>query len=477
MPSQKVMYRSTRGLSPAVDRRTAILESQPPDGGLYVPTRIPQFKGGEIESLKGASLPEVGYAVMDKFLRDEIPDDYLMDMCKDALNFEIPIEHVYGNVFTQRLGEGPTGAFKDTAARMLARESSYYIQQGEDSESWLLVATSGDTGAAIAGAFHGIEGINVIVAYPGDNVTKRQAALMNTYGDNIIALECEGKFKGLQDMFMEAFSDKDLKKYKLWSANSIGIGRAQPQVIHAVYPLTKEEIVKNGDPVFVVPSGNMGHIYAFLLAKKMGAYDERAVVANNLNNVFDRFMKTGEYDVTDTISTISNAMDVNDPSNARRVVGLYRGRLIKDREFKDNNGNVSTVCRIDRQPDMESMRKDIWTTTVDDLTTKLTIKYLYNDYRAKFEPHGGVGMRAEQKYRSFTGHGKTSVVMETAHIGKFPEVLEELNIPVETPEYMSEALKKKSLAVPFSNSYEDFKEFMISGEAERIIRRQKSKVK
>lgn len=476
MPIAKVMYRSTNGYSPIVDRRTAILESQPPDGGLYVPTFVPQFGLGEIRSLRGKSLPEVGYACMSKFLKGEMSDEYIAKMCEEALNFDMPVERLYDDTFLQKLGEGPTGAFKDTAARMLAREAQYYIAQGQNGESWLLVATSGDTGAAVAGAFHNVEGINVVVAYPRGGVTKTQAALMNTYGDNVIALECDGKFDDLQDMFMKAFQDNDLGKYKLWSANSIGIGMAQPQIIHAVYPLTKDEIAKSPSyPVFVVPSGNFGHGYAFLLAKKMGAYDEKLVIANNVNEVFCDFMEDGVYNVTDTIKTLSNAMDVNDPSNLRRVFDMFGGKLVKDKVFIDKNGKESKVCRIEKYPDLDAMKDSIWHSTVTDEEAKCAMEKAYKKAGVAVEPHGAVGLVAEDIYRRMNGYpGMQTVVMETAHPGKFPQVLEELGIPFETPQYMKDALGKKSYAVPFSNSFEDFKDFMLSGEAENVIRKQRS---
>ena len=471
----RIFYRDTNGVSPVVSRREAILNSQPPSGGLYVPTHIPKFEPGEIASLRGASFAEVGYAVMRKFLEGEIPDSHIRKMCEEALNFPLPVEHVYGRTFVERQGEGPTGAFKDTAARLLSREASYYIQQESDNESWLLVATSGDTGAAIRGGFHNVPGINVIIAYPKDHVTERQAALMDRYGDNIIALSCDGTFGDLQHMFMTAFNDPDLKRFRLWSANSIGIGRAQPQAIHAVYPLTRDAVMESGrDPVFVVPSGNFGHVYAFLLAREMGAYESPVVVANNANNVFDRFMKTREYEPRDTIATDSNAMDVDDPSNARRVIDMFGGKLVRDKKFLTKSGQEKTVCRIENMPNMDEMDRAVWTTTVTDEATRIKITRLYNDLGVVFESHGGLGMVAEEEYRRAHGDDQTTVVMATAHAAKFPEVLEELGITVETPRYMQEALERPSIAIPFSNRYEDFKEFLLSGEAEKVIRRQSS---
>jgi threonine synthase len=470
----RIMYRDTNGTSPAVTRRKAILESQPPSGGLYVPTEIPRFAPGEIESLMGASMPEVGYAVMSKFLRDEIPDDYIRNMCEEALNFPIPLERVYGNTFTERQGYGPTGAFKDTAARLLARESSYYIQWGDSSESWLLAATSGDTGAAIRGGFLGVPGINVIIAYPKNRVTPVQAALMDRYGENVIALACDGVFNDLQNVFMKAFADPDLKKYRLWSANSIGIGRAQPQAIHAILPLTDEAVMESGKtPYYVVQGGNLGHSYAFLLAREMGAFETPVYIAHNTNNVLDRFLKTGVYDVVDTKPTLSNAMDVNDPSNARRIVDMFGGRLIKDKKRLTKSGTEEMVCRIDNMPNMKSMRDAVHSGYVTDDETRETIKELYDEYGAVFEPHGAVGMTCSKRARTFLGPDEIMVCMATAHEAKFPWILNEFGIPYKIPEYMEGILEKPSFAIPFSNRYEDFKEFMLSGEAERVIRKQK----
>jgi len=471
----RVLYRDTYGISPNVTRKEAILDSQPPSGGLYVPAHVPKFESGEIESLRGAELPEIGYSVMSKFLKDEIPDDYIHEMCEDALNFPIPIEHVYGRTFTERQGMGPTGAFKDTAARMLAREASYYIQHGDDTESWLLVATSGDTGAAIRGGFHGVPGINVIIAYPKNNVTDTQAALMDRYGGNVISLACDGTFGDLQEMFMTAFGDSDLKKFKPWSANSIGIGRAQPQSIHAVLPLTDENVMETGKmPYFVVPSGNFGHTYAFLLAREMGAFDTKVYVANNENRVFEWFMKTGKYEVKDTISTLSNAMDVDDPSNVRRIFDMLGGRLVRDKKYVTAAGKEKTVCRIDSMPYLKAMRNAMYSGYVTDEETKETIAELYNEHGKVFEPHGAVGMTCAKRARIFLGDDETIVSMATAHEAKFPEVLDELGIPYETPEYMEGILDKPSYAIDFSNRYEDFKDFLLSGEAERVISHQKA---
>lgn len=472
----KIMYRSTLGKSPIVDRKTAIFNPQPPDGSIYVPTYIPKFEPGEIESLRGKSLPEVDFVGTYKFLKDEIPEDKLWEMSQKAMNFPIPIEHVYDRVFSQRQGMGPTGAFKDTAARKLAYEASHYIFDDGLGESWLVVATSGDTGAAIRGGFYGVPGINVIIMYPKGNVTPEQAALMNRYGHNIIALGCEGKFSDLQAIAFEAFGDPDLEKYKLWSANSLGIGRAQPQITHPLWALADENVMESGeDPIFVVPSGNYGHTYAFNLAKNMGAFNSQIVVANNENNVFDRFMKTGIYDVRDTIPTISNAMDVDDPSNLRRIFDMFEGSLVRDRDFVTKEGQKRKVCRLGKMPDMDALKEAMWTITISDERTKETIKRLYEDYEAIFEAHGGGGMAAIEEYRKIPGNeNKTYVGMATAHEAKFSDVLRELDIPFETPGYMKEVMDKPSFEIPFSNDYGDFKEFLLSGEAERIIREQKA---
>jgi threonine synthase len=472
---ERIRYRDSYAISPDVTRREAILNSQPPSGGLYLPVTIPQFQKGEIKSLRGASLPDIGYACMTKYLAEEIPAEYVRKMCSEALDYPIPVEPVYARIFTEKQGMGPTGAFKDTAARLLAREASYYIQQGQDRESWLLVATSGDTGAAIRGGFHNVPGINVIIVYPRDNVTDTQAALMNRYGDNVIALACEGTFGDLQEMCMTAFADADLKEFHLWSANSIGIGRAQPQIIHAVIPLTDARVMDTGKPpVMVVPSGNFGHLYAFLLARRMGAFDSKLIVANNANNIFDRFLKTGLYEVRDTVRTISNAMDVDDPSNVRRIFDMFGGRLIRDKKYITASGKEKMVCRIDKMPDLEAMRSVLYSTTITEQETRDTIKRIYDTYHFAFEPHGAVAIAAAERVKPVLKDGDTIVTMETAHPAKFPEVLQEFGIPVEAPDYMKQAMAKPSLAINFSNKYQDLKEFLLSGEAEKVIRRQKT---
>ncbi len=473
----KVMYRSTHTPGYVVDRRTAILQSQPKDGGLYVPTFIPQFSKDEIKSLRGKSLPEVGYAVMDKYLRGSLPDEVIEDICRSALDFKIPVKRVNRRLYAELLGEGGSGAFKDTGAGFLAAECQYYVMLMDDGERWVLTSTSGDTGAAIAKAFYGKRGINAVILYPEKEVTATQAALMNSYGGNVIALACDGVFDDLQNIVKTAFDDKDLKRFKTLSANSINIGRALPQVIHAVYPLTMEEIMDSGDyPVFSVPSGNFGHAYAYIVAGKMGAYDGQLVIGNNSNDVFHRFMQTGEYEVRDTVKTISNAMNVRDPSNMIRIFDLYGGRLVKDREFIDKNGEKSTVCRIDRMPDVAKMRDDLWTFSVDDDHTMHAIRHLYSEHDFVAEPHTAVGAYALMQYLGTRKDDPVGVFVSTANSAKFPEVLREGGIEVEIPAYMRDALEKESCAIKMSSMYEDFKEFMISGEAENVIRKQKASI-
>lgn len=470
----RIMYRSTQGKSPVVDRKTAIFQPQPGDGGIYVPTYTPMFGDGEIYSLRGKSLPEVDFACSYKFLKDEMPEEAIWDISQNALDFPIPIVRAYDNTFLERQGMGPTGAFKDTAGRKLSNEASYYTYRDNMGVTWLIVATSGDTGAAIRGGFYMIPGINVIIMYPREHVAPKQAGLMDRFGGNVLALSCDGVFDDLQYMAIQALGDPDLKKYKFWSANSLGIGRAEPQKVHAVYPLTNEEVMEFGEePIFVVPSGNYGHTYAFNLARQMGAFGSQIVVANNPNNVFDRFMRTGKYEVVDMIPTISNAMAIADPSNLRRIFDMYGGRLVKDRDFRTNTGKDIKVCRLDKMPDMAAIGDAMWTVTVTDDETKDAMLKLYEETGLAAESHTGVGLAATEKHKKMTGNKrKPYVVMSTAHEAKFPEILDELGIPFEEPEYMKGILDKPSYAIPFSNDYADLKEFMLSGEAEKRISEQ-----
>lgn len=454
----RIMYYSTTGKSPLVDRRTAIVQGQPPDMGLYCPSYIPQFEVGEIDSLQGKPFSEVAFATMRKFYQSVIPDDVVYKMCKRAYNYPYPIERVSGRRFVERCDQGPTHAFKDTAARLMAEELSYY-QKGLNKDFIVLVSTSGDTGAAIARNFYGLPGIIVIVLYPRDYVTKRQARLMDSLGGNVIALACDGMFNPLQDMCMEAFADQDLKKYNLVSANSINFARANPQVVHFIYPLTCSDVREEGeDIVFSIPSGNFGHAYAWFLAKRMGAFKEKGVIATNSNDIFPRFMKTGRYEVRPVINCISNAMNVNNPSNARRVFDLYGGRLVE--------------ATVEKMPDMRALHSDCFAVSISEERTRETIKKLYEEFGTVFEPHGAVGWAGLEEYLSTRSDNPVCVSIETAHPAKFPEELEKLGIQPELPEDMVGIDEAPSLAIDFSNRYKDLKEFIISGEYKRVLREQ-----
>ncbi len=454
---EKIMYYSTTGKSPLVDRKTAIVQGQPPDGGLYCPTRIPRFEPGEIQSLRGKSFAEVAFAVMRKFHQAEIPDPVVEKICADAYDFPYPVEKVYGRNYVERLGEGPSGAFKDTAARYLARELSHY-QRDSGREFIVLVSTSGDTGGAIARSFRGVPGIIVIVLYPRD-ITKRQAAVINTCGENVIALESDKPFNPLQDICIQAFADPDLKKFNLTSANSINFGRANPQVIHFIYPLTRPEIGGQAeDVVYSIPSGNFGHTYAWFLGQLMGAYAERGVIATNENDTFVRFWKTGKYEIRRLVKCKSDAMNVNNPSNLRRIVDLYGGQMIGKEVVK--------------APDLEALRRDCYATSVTDNKGDETIKRIYYEYGCMLEPHGAVGWAGLEEYLATRQDVPLAVCMETAHPAKFPEELEELGIHPEAPAWMKEMEKKKSFAVKFPGGFPELKEFIVYGEHLKVVQRQ-----
>jgi len=445
---EKILYASTSGKAPAVGFREALFQGQPPDGGLYMPTQIPSLGPDEIEALKGRPYREVALAVLARFLADEIPLKDLERITFEAYNFEVPVERVRDRRYIIRLDQGPTASFKDFAARFMARAMQYY-QSTEDAERIILVATSGDTGSAIANAFLGLRGFRVVVTYPIHEVSDRQARQMNTLGRNVTAIASEAKFDQLQANAIRAFEDPDLADLRLTSANSINWCRLMPQIGYHFYAYTAIE-TRKGEPVLdAVSSGNFGNVTADFLTMRMGKPVRRILVATNENDEFPAFLETGVYrPIRPSRACLSNAMNVGNPSNMRRLFALYGGRI-------DRNGLV------EHAPDLDALRRHAVGISISDHLTRLTIRQVYETYGILLEPHGAVSWAALCRYLSMRGEETLSIATETAHPAKFPEPLREIGVEPELPESMKGLDEKVPQFVRLSGDYGDFKEFLL----------------
>lgn len=404
-----------------------------PDKGLFMPVEIPRFADGELSQLQSLSYPEVASAVLYKFLEDTFSEEELKDICNDAYDFKVPMEDLNGDHLL-RLDQGPTASFKDFAARFMARAMSRL--RGER-EYAVLVATSGDTGSAIGEAYKDLDGFKVLILYPRDEVSTVQKHLLDTIGGNVYAYSVEGKFDDCQRIVKDAFLDGRMKPLNPTAANSINISRVLPQIVYYVYAYGR--VATYPEPVvFSVPSGNFGSSLGCELARRMGLPVRKLLIATNENDEFPRYLRYGEYEpVVPSRKCISNAMNVGNPSNLARYFDLYGGTLDKD-------GVVHS------QPDIDQMRENLYSISITDEQTIDTIKRWY-EKGVLLEPHGAVGVAALERYRDETGDSTKAICLETAHPGKFPEVIrQELGIEPEKSEHLRvrEALEGESLEMP-----------------------------
>lgn len=406
-----MQFRSTNGQAPAVGLREALRVGQAPDRGLYVPERFPRLDPAELASFVGRSYPDIAWAVLRRYTEGVLEDATLERLCRDAYNFPVPLEPVFDRVHVMRLDHGPTASFKDFAARMMARWLGRFV--AEDGESLtILTATSGDTGSAVANAFHGIEGIRVLVLFPIREVSARQRRQMTTLRGNIRAIAVEGKFDDCQALVKRAFADPVLGHLRLSSANSINVGRLLPQSVYYFHAAAR--VARPGEPlVVVVPSGNFGDMMGAVFAREMGLPIRRLVVPVNDNDEFPRYLATGRYaKLEPSRDCLSNAMNVGHPSNLARLFAVYGGWL-------DETGLER------RPPDLAAMRRDLFSTSVSDERTRAAIRQAWAGHRLLLEPHGAVGWQGLLDYLAVEPlDGAPAVVLETAHPAKFPEEIE-----------------------------------------------------
>jgi threonine synthase len=427
---------STNHQVPEVNLKEAVFKGLPDDNGLYMPDHIPTLPQSFFDTIDTLSFQDIAFEVCKALIGDEVPEKEIRSIVDDVLTFEAPVIKVEDNVYVLELFHGPTLAFKDFGARFMARLMSYFLQK-EKTEIMILVATSGDTGSAVAQGFLGREGIKVTILYPSKKVSDLQEKQLTTLGQNITALEVLGTFDDCQRMVKQAFLDKDItSKINLSSANSINISRLIPQSFYYFYSYAQAK--KLGKKVvFSVPSGNFGNICGGLIAKKMGLPIEMFIASTNLNDIMPTYIKTGIFTAKPSVATISNAMDVGNPSNYPRVIELYN-------------------------KDIEALRKDIIGKVYTDAETAAAVKSVYQATGYVMDPHGAVGYLGLKEYFKESGMDATGIFLATAHPAKFIEVVNDIiEKDVEIPARLQEVANKKKESIVIENDFEELKSYLL----------------
>ncbi len=416
----------------------AVMMGLAEDGGLFMPESLPEIEKDFFTRLEKISFREIAFRIAEIFIGQEISLSNLADIINDAINFPAPLHKLNNEISILELFHGPTLAFKDFGARFMAKTMGYFVSK-EGEELNILVATSGDTGSAVAYGFYGTPGINVFILYPKGKVSLIQEKQLTTLDKNITALEIDGTFDDCQRLVKTAFVDKEIcSRMRLSSANSINIARLLPQSFYYFESYKQIENKKN-KIIYSVPSGNLGNLTAGLIAKKMGLPINKFIGAANSNSVFTDFINSGSFTPRPSVQTLSNAMDVGNPSNLIRIRNLYSDLL----------GDI---------------QNDIYSVSFDDVTTKEAIKELYDKFGYIIDPHGAVGYLALKDYlEKFNSDKYQSVVLETAHPAKFKDVVDEvLSVSVEIPERLAACLSKKKRTVELSSDFEEFKNYLLN---------------
>ncbi len=430
-------YYSTNNHKHQVSFREAVLSGLAPDGGLYMPSEIPELGLSFIDSLEKLTFPEMSFEIARKFV-DRISKNDLQTLIDRTITFNAPLVPLSEQVAILELFHGPTLAFKDFGARFLANMITYF-NRDENQEIVILVATSGDTGSAVAHGFYNCEGIKVGLLYPSGKVSKIQEQQLTTLGKNITAFEVEGTFDDCQNLVKKAFLDQDLRnKYTLSSANSINIARLIPQTFYYFNAFAQQNN-KNNPIIFSVPCGNFGNITAGIIASKMGLPVHLFYSALNSNKVFGNYLKSGEYVPAKAIRTLSNAMDVGNPSNFSRISDLF-----------------------DHQ--VEKVRARLKSYSASDEETLMIIKELWEKFGYIIDPHGAVGYAAWKNLHRPELGDSTTIILETAHPSKFIDVMpDKIASKIVTPKRLQQALDKTKKSTKISASFDQFKSELLSG--------------
>ncbi|MBQ9558952.1 MAG: threonine synthase [Bacteroidaceae bacterium] len=430
-------YYSTNGAAPLATLEKAVVQGLAEDRGLYMPEHINSLPREFFDEMPSMSFHDVAYNVASAFFGEDVDLDALQDIVFDTLSFPCPIVQVEENIYSLELFHGPTLAFKDVGARFMARLLGYFTQNTQGSRINVIVATSGDTGSAVANGFLGVEGIHVYVLYPKGKVSPIQECQFTTLGRNITAVEVDGVFDDCQRLVKSAFMDEELNRHmRLTSANSINVARFLPQSFYYFWAVAQIQKLRYGeDIVCSVPSGNFGNICSALFGKRMGLPIKRFIAANNRNDVFYEYLQTGEYRPRPSVQTLANAMDVGDPSNFARIYDLY-GKS------------------------HEAITKDISGATYNDEQIAETIRQCLKDTGYLLDPHGACGYRAlKENMRP----GEVGFFLETAHPAKFKDIVERITgRSVEIPACLAAFMQGRKVSVPMSRDFADFKAYLLS---------------
>lgn len=426
-------YFSTNRKSPSVSFRDAVLAGQPQDKGLYFPSEIPTLPDHWFKGLSQRPNQQIAFDIIRPFVASELPDDVLFTICTETVNFDFPLVAVTDKIYALELFHGPTLAFKDVGARFMSRCLQHFL--GENTKKTIvIVATSGDTGGAVAAGFYGVEGIDVVILYPKGKVSKVQELQLTTLGGNVITLEVHGNFDDCQALAKQALADADLtSKVNFTSANSINIARWLPQQFYYFYALKQW---RGEPPVISVPSGNFGNLASGILAHISGLPVTKFIAACNANDVVPRFMQTEKYEPRQSVATLSNAMDVGSPSNFVRILEIF------DNKFVDLKEKLESV-------------------SVSDETTVATMREVYEANNYILDPHGAVGYSALADHLAQHLNQK-GIFLETAHPVKFDSVTEIIGTQGTVPEAVNELFSREKQSIEIEVNYDDLKSLILS---------------
>jgi threonine synthase len=430
-------YRSTSQKAPLTSLRGAVLRGLAPDGGLYMPAEIARHSPEELEEFRGLPFTEVCFRIVKPFATPDVPEEVLWQVVSEAINFPVNLVSLSPGLHILELFHGPTLAFKDFGARFMARLMGYFVRS-ETRPLTVLVATSGDTGSAVAHGFLRVPGIRVVILYPSKRISEAQEKQFTTLGENITALEVAGTFDDCQRLVKQAFSDTELNtRAFLTSANSINVGRLLPQMFYhlAAY---RQLPVASVPLIVSVPSGNFGNLTAGIFAKRIGLPVARFVASTNANDIVPEYLRSGEFRPRAATATYSNAMDVGNPNNFPRLLDLCRNRL-------------------------EYLQKEIWGHRATDDETLAAMKMLHDRYGYIADPHTAVGVLGWEAYKREHSEPAQGLVLATAHPAKFADVvMKAIGTAPPLPDRLAAYLKREKLALPMSSVYDDFKQFLLA---------------
>ena len=437
-------YLSLNNNSSKATFKEAVVKGIAPDRGLYYPEEIKPLPDEFIKNLKDFSNEEIALTALEQFIGNEIPKEKLKEIIQETLCFDFPLVEIEKDIYTLELFHGPTMAFKDVGARFMARCLGYFNADEKEKEVTVLVATSGDTGGAVASGFLGVNGVKVVILYPSGKVSDIQEKQLTTLGQNIMALEVDGTFDDCQEMVKSAFIDPQLAPVSLTSANSINVARWLPQMLYYFFAY-KALLAQNKKIVFSVPSGNFGNICAGMVAARLGLPIHHFVASTNVNDTVLQFLETGIYQPKPSKQTISNAMDVGNPSNFIRIQKLM------------NN-------------DTYRLKSVFSSYSYTDKETKRAMKVIYKNAKYIADPHGAVGYLGLKEHMEAQEEGALGVFLETAHPVKFKDVVESvIGQKLDIPEQIKVVLDKEKKSIPI-DSYEGLKSYLLSSSSAELLK-------